>query len=311
MNKKLTLLLTSVLLTVPLAANAAYTTSPVLSNAPVVAVLDTALDTSLPDIKSHLLYEVCILEWPSCPNGKTFMEGENSSVLPMNILSSKNFNHGTQMTSALIAANQNIRVIFIRIIGNTSAGVRQNTGEATVLNALKWVDANKAKYNIQAVSMSQGMSATSKAIDYCRKTPNTEAVIKNLNSSDIPVFFAAGNARNYTQIDWPSCLPSSIAVGATDTNDEIATYSNYDSKLIDFYALGSALTLLPGGNVFPGSGTSIATQVAAANWVDVKSKKPTLKYQELYDLLSKTSKQTVGINGMVGKLINSNGAING
>ena len=80
---------------------------------------------------------------------------------------------------------------------------------------------------------------------------------------------------------------------------------------MDFYALGTSATLLPGGSVSSGSGTSIATQVAAAQWVAIKSLKPSLNYQALYDLISKTSKKTIGIKEMSGKLINLDGAKNG
>ena len=85
---------------------------------PTLAILDTALDTSIPSISSKVVAEVCILDWPSCPNKKSFMEGAGASVLPMSMLSTNNFNHGTQMASAAIAANPNINIVFVRIVGN-------------------------------------------------------------------------------------------------------------------------------------------------------------------------------------------------
>ncbi|MEY3818657.1 MAG: hypothetical protein RLZZ425_112 [Bacteroidota bacterium] len=80
MNKKLitastavAIMLSTMLITVEAKAE---------TKAPTVAVLDTALDTSLPIFKDKIVYEVCILEWASCPNGQKFMEGPGSSVLP-------------------------------------------------------------------------------------------------------------------------------------------------------------------------------------------------------------------------------------
>jgi hypothetical protein len=91
-------------------ANALKSTTSV----PTLAILDSALDTSIPSIKSRLVAEVCILDFASCPNGKTFMEGPGSSVLPMSMLSTSSFNHGTQMVSAAIQSNPDINIVFVR-----------------------------------------------------------------------------------------------------------------------------------------------------------------------------------------------------
>jgi len=49
------------------------------TSVPSLAILDTGLDTSIPSIKEKLIYEVCILEWTTCPNGQSFMEGPGST----------------------------------------------------------------------------------------------------------------------------------------------------------------------------------------------------------------------------------------
>ncbi|MGV2433398.1 MAG UNVERIFIED_CONTAM: hypothetical protein LVQ98_09240 [Rickettsiaceae bacterium] len=42
-----------------------------------------------------------------------------------------------------------------------------------------------------------------------------ESKINTLMTAGIPVFFPTGNSRDYTKIDWPACIPASIAIGAT------------------------------------------------------------------------------------------------
>ena len=106
------------------------------TSVPTLAILDTALDTSIESIKPRIVAEVCILDWASCPNGQKFMEGPGSAVLPMKFLATNNFNHGTQMVSAAIAANPNVNIVFIRIVGNTSKGGVQTYGLNTLVNII-------------------------------------------------------------------------------------------------------------------------------------------------------------------------------
>ena len=63
--------------------------------APSVAILDTAVDSNIVEIKMNLLHEVCILEWSVCPNGRYFLEGPGSAFLPVKYGLSGSFDHGT------------------------------------------------------------------------------------------------------------------------------------------------------------------------------------------------------------------------
>ena len=72
MNKKLITALIAITLAVPTTAHAAGIQNRTGST-PAVAILDTAIDTSLPAFQGKIIQEVCILEWTTCPNGKSFM----------------------------------------------------------------------------------------------------------------------------------------------------------------------------------------------------------------------------------------------
>ena len=279
---------------------------------PTIAILDTALDTSLPIFKDKILFEACVTQWSSCPNGLSEMEGTNSSTLKPEWISKNGFDHGTQIASIAVATNPNVKIVFVRIIGTSSTGLRQSTSEATVYNALDWVIRNKDKFNIQAVSMSQGHSAgRNPDPNYCPSTPITEGKINQLMTAGIPVFFPTGNARNYSKIDWPACIPSSVAIGATMPAETIAIYSNHDQLLTDFFALGQVKAINPGGRVVNVGGTSAATVIAATQWATIKASKPHLTYSQIYDLISKTSKPTYNSKITGGKLINLGAALNG
>jgi len=319
MNKKLIMALVATLITLPLSAKAA---EPTQNQSPTIAIIDTALDTSLSLFKDRIAYEVCIVEFETCPNGKPFMEGPGSAVLPSNIITKFGLDHGTQMTSLAVRTNMTVKVVFIRIAGvNPNNGAPKPRTEKTLTAALDWVIANQSKFNIQSVSMSQSaynvknpkldFYMTAAGTDYCPKKPETETRINRLVSLGVPSFFPVGNDRDYSRIAWPACVPSAIAVGATMPYPEIASYSNYDSKLVDFYSQGTIQTLGPNNVLQNIAGSSGATVIAATSWATIKSSKPTLSYTGIYDLISKTSIPVKGLGGANGKLIDLGKALNG
>jgi len=311
MNKKILSAILAIALITPISAQAASLQNKNVAQ-PTIAILDTALDTSLPIFKDKILFEACVTQWASCPNGLSEMEGINSSSLKPEWISKNGFDHGTQIASIAVATNPNVKIVFVRIVGANSNGLRQATGEATVYNALDWVIRNKDRFNIQAVSMSQGHSAARNPDpNYCPSTPITEGKINQLMTAGIPVFFPTGNSRNYSKIDWPACIPSSVAIGATMPAETIAIYSNHDPLLTDFFALGQVKATNPGGRIVNVGGTSAATVIAATQWATIKASKPHLTYSQIYDLISKTSKPTYNSKITGGKLINLQGALNG
>jgi hypothetical protein len=309
MNKKIITALVALTLVLPSTANAALKNRTL--PAPTLAILDTGIDTSLPIFKDRIVAEVCILETKSCPNGQAFMEGPGAASVPSNLINLNGFDHGTQMAYVAANANPDLKIVFVKIIGQNPSGSRQLAGEATVYNALQWVLDNKDRLNIQAVSMAQAHHNLLIGTDYCPKTPITESKVKALVSAGIPVFFPAGNARDYVRIDWPACIPDSIAVGATMPTGEIAIYSNNDNNLIDFFALGTMVVYGPGNVKANIAGTSGSVQNAAANWIQIKSAKPSLTYQQMYDLIKRTAKPTFNSKVKSGFLIDPIGAING
>lgn len=316
------------LITMALAATLiAMTSMPAEANlkpktvAPTLAILDTALDTSIPSIKSRIVAEVCILDWPSCPNGKTFMEGPGSSVLPLNILSTSSFNHGTQMVSAALNANPNLNIVFVRIVGNTRAGAQQTYGINTLVNALTWVNNNKSKYNIVAVASSNATNAPvikMKTADYCSPT-KLDPVISTLNNSGIPVFFPSGNsgtnASMKDKIEWPACIKQSIAVGGVETlnldQPQISLISNYDKNLVDLWGEVQLATIYPGNKPGFSYGTSVSVQAIAARYVQLKTVFPAYTSDQLITLMKSSSVQVPSINGQNVYLFNLLKAING
>jgi hypothetical protein len=266
MKKLITALVAITLITLSMPAQAKLKNT---TSVPTLAVLDTALDTSIPAIKSRLIYEVCILDWPSCPNGTKFMEGPGS---------------------AAIANNPNMNILFVRIIGNTAKGTRQTTGILTITNALEWVFNNKDKYNIAAVAVSQGNQSVLKKTptNYCPFTA-TDMMVDRLYSVNVPVFFPSGNDRDKSRINWPACIPNAVAVGGVEVagldKPQPSLVSNYDGNLIDIWEQITSPVIFPGGANGNSYGTSVSNQIAAAKYIALKTAKPTLTLPQLLSLI--------------------------
>lgn len=306
MNKKLITSVLVALLITPAVAKAEP------SQAPTVAVIDTALDTSMPFFKDRVVFEACVLEYNSCPNKQSIMEGPGSATMPIEFMRKNGLDHGTQMAYTVLSQNKDIKIVFIRIAGITPNGTPQRPSEVTFIKALDWVISNQSKFNIQAVSMSQGSSSNlGRGLDYCPKTVSTQSRIKNLISLGVPTFVPTGNGRDLNRIEWPACLNESIAVGAVDQYQEIPLWSKIDINKTDFYALGVLDVLGPNSTSVRALGTSVSVQVAAATWMKLKSAKPTYTFDQLYSTFTKTAVVVKNPQGLSGRMMYIEGALNG
>jgi hypothetical protein len=237
-----------------------------------IVIIDNGANTAL--FGDRVAYEVCVLVSYKCPNGKTTMEGPGAAVLPPT--TNKDFNHGTQMASLVLRFNPNVKIIPIRIVGMTGLGNPGLYNLDDVQNALNWVVANRAKFNIVAVSVSQG-----KVFPGCKVPAEMAPSIATLKSFNVPVMAAVGNDGNRTGTFSPACLPDAVSVGATDNPwpgmepyeydkkaaPYIARYSNGAQGQTDFFVNGRWNTTLINGTTKFSTGTSGATAVFAAWWV--------------------------------------------
>ena len=247
---------------------------------PAIVIVDTAIDTT----KVSVVHEVCIMEEKRCPNKQVYQEGPGAATMinPVN-----GFEHGTNMAMIAKKINPDVDIIFIRIVPATNKGTLGIYAEGTILEALKWVNNNKSKFNINAVSISFGSNKFNKKGNYCPVKSDMQSTIVALQSSNIATLFASGNRYDKTRVDYPACIQEAVAVGAIGERGNIELYSNTGAE-IDFYALGTHS--IDGKRII---GTSGATAALAAFWA--KSYKGS--YKETYDHLKNISTQlavTVG-----------------
>lgn len=193
---------------------AALAISPASANTQkTLVIIDSGINTELDWVKSTLVEEVCIIEYGTCPNGQKFMTGPGAAHVRYQDVKDRAMHHGSQMYSVAVQVDPNVRVVFIRIVGMSAKGFANSYTMRSVQQALDWVDANAARLNVGAVSMSVGRSYKEAG---CPIEANFQATAQKLSSAGIAVVASAGNGGNRTKVDYPACTPEVISVGATD-----------------------------------------------------------------------------------------------
>jgi len=251
---------------------------------PAIAIIDGAIDTT----KINVFHEVCVMQELRCPNKQTYMEGPGAATLPVSQIYKHGFNHGTIMTIIASAVARDANIIFIRIVPMTNSGRQGYYDHNDLTGALQWVSANKQKFNIVTVSASLGSRRIGTGPAYCPVRDNLRNEIVKLQSLGVATVLAAGNNYDTNRVDFPACIPESVAVGSVGERGNIENYSNGGPDL-DFYALGTYNTSM-GRSV----GTSAATAALAAYW----TKNYRGSYQATYDYLKSIAKPAQG-NGIV------------
>jgi hypothetical protein len=225
-----------------------------------IAMIDSGVDPTHPDLASKLI------------PGWSFLTGttDTHDVL----------GHGTE-TAGTAAA-----------IGNNAVGVAGVAWQnpimpLVVLNSADWASysdiANAIMYaadhGVRIVNISIGGTSSSStmqtAVDYA------------WNKGTV-VFAAAGNYSSSTPI-YPAGCTNVVAVGATDSNDTLASFSNYGTY-VDLTAPGvNIVTTTAGGGYGGVSGTSFSSPIAAGVAALVLSRNPSLSAQQLVTLLEQNS----------------------
>jgi len=278
--------------------------TPVHADTPPTLVL---IDSGVNDAQftNNIVYEVCTIEYTFCANGTNYMEGKGSA----NTTGSSNatMNHGNEMLSIMVKVNPAIKVIPIKIVGMTDKGNPYLYTLASVKSALDWVVANRVKFNISVVSLSEG-----KIFDGCSVPAGLASDVATLKANNVQLVAASGNAGSRVAMDSPSCLPDAISVGATDNPwggvqpyawdskalPTIAKYSNSTPQTTVFANGRWFATALDGNTKFI-VGTSIAC-ASVASWVMLHKG---VDWNSTYQNLISNATGTATTQGLTGRYL--------
>jgi len=236
------------------------------SNQGAVAIIDVNFESHLVDGQ---VTEICISSATVC----------SMTVVPRTASQFKTFNHGTIMADIVRANNPSAHLLLLES-GTTKTGVI--TG-IQLLNALNWVSANAAQYNIKAVSFSynagngERCTPASPGVRVDGTHNGIVSAIANLKANGIKFYAASGNHGSGNRIDYPACISDATAVGSTGFRGSMqlsdivlsgSTYTSTKLKSVRTALQGLhdsfAINLSDPNPVMVGLTTSVTTAIAAA-----------------------------------------------
>jgi serine protease len=191
-----------------------------------VAVVDTGIDYTHPELKDHY------------KGGFNAITGSNDPK--------DDDGHGTHVAGTIGAADNGLGVVGVAPGVNLwSAKVLQpdpNTGRASGSNAqiasgLNWVLSKKTALGGNwIVNMSLGQCTDTFVSDQCSPIPSVaiQNACQKLADAGVLVFAASGNdstAAHAATVSYPAAFPTVVAVGALDSTQTIASFSDQGPEL--------------------------------------------------------------------------------
>lgn len=247
-----------------------------------VAVLDTGVDTSHPDLQATLNKNLC-MDVTKSPYVKstTDDDGHGTHVAGIIGATSNNGLGGTGVATG--ASNDILDLMVVDVFTQTSDGLYAYT--SNIINGLNYAYSNGAK----VINLSLGMYFEDKLL---------ESNINFVTQKGTLVVCAAGNGNEFSNgygYDdknlpcYPSDFEAVISVIATDSNNKRAYFSNYgDAK--DISAPGSSIiSTWPGSAYAISDGTSMAAPIVTAIAAMALSIKPALTPDKLKSILYSTA----------------------
>ncbi|MDD2545854.1 MAG: S8 family peptidase [Burkholderiaceae bacterium] len=137
--------------------------------------------------------------------------------------------HGTHVAGtvggSVLGVAKAVSLIPVRVLDCAGSG-----SSSGVIAGINWVAASTLRPAVANLSL--GMSGVSTAVN---------SAVAGAVGKGVTVVVAAGNSNVDACTSSPGSEPSAITVGATDSNDARASYSNWGSCL-DLFAPGSSIT---------------------------------------------------------------------
>jgi subtilisin family serine protease len=253
------------------------------SNKVVVAVLDSGVDYTHPDLVTNIWKRPEIIKEYEDRNLGTIDDIHGYNALDNDADPMDQNGHGTHCAGIIGAeggnnegitgVNWTVQIMPLKFMDANGSGTTKDAIEA--INYV--IDRRKAGVNVRIISASWGSTQKSRAL---------EDVIKQAYEAGILFVAAAGNASvdNDKSPHYPSSynVGNVISVAALDRNDQLTSFSNFGARTVHIGAPGKDILSTWLDHEFKtASGTSMATPVVAGVAALVLSQNPNMSVDEL------------------------------
>lgn len=184
---------------------------------------------------------------------------------------------------------------------------------ASIIECFQYVKMEKTKYGYDIAATNNSYGGCPEACDF---NPATYDAIAALVKPGVVMAFAAGNSARDNDLrgNYPSNydLPNIIAVAATDSNDGLASFSQYGLRSVDVGAPGAGvLSTLPNDSYGSLSGTSMATPHVAGLAALIHASNAHLDWWQIRNLIISGGDRIDSVKGKTvsGRRINAAGSV--
>jgi hypothetical protein len=262
----------------------------------VIAVIDTGIDYNHPGLGGGFgAGKQVIAGYDFFDNDADPMDTDGHGTEVAGMIGSALFESGGFLYRGIAPG---AKLIALRIAPSTN-----DVDLKRIEDALKWVYNNAELYSIDVVNISFGYGSF--AGSYTADILSDDFDL--LRTKDIAITTSSGNAgtENGIGITYPAADPETISVGAVDSSDVIADFTQRASNL-NFLAPGVDIrTTSLNSTFFEASGTSFAAPIVAGTIALLRQASPGISYADVLSVLRASSRPNLDGDAETGTVTNS------
>lgn len=273
-----------------------------------VAILDTGILTTHEYFAGRDIVEACFTSKSNfynpttslCPDGSGSQTGAGAAAPYASSVA--NYDHGVHVAgvaagykdASLSGVAKDAGIIAVKVFSDgftVDGDAACRAFDSDIIRGLEYVYSLFDSYPIAAVNLSLGSGVYSETCDSEESAYVT--VAENLTNVGIAVIASAGNSGYCNAVGSPGCVSSVIAVGASDSNDVKASFSNWQEDIVRLFAPGVAILSSGGASDTSykyGNGTSAAAPFVTGAWAILKQAMPDAGVEEILEALEDTAK---------------------
>jgi len=229
----------------------------------VVAVLDTGVDFSHPNLSASLLgagYD--FVDDDSLPQDRRMnLDADGDGLFD------ENYGHGTHVAGSILIAAPDASILPVRVL--------DSEGRGNVFTLAEALD-HAVRAGAHVINLSLGMDFQSDLLE--------EAVERALEA-DVLLVAAAGNGNTNTP-HFPAAIDDVLAVASVDGDDLKSPFTNWGGWITVAAPGEAVVSAFPENTYAAWSGTSMAAPLVAGQAALLKAMNPSLEVEDLMEVIT-------------------------